>query len=391
MNSVRTCACIPLGLRLPIILFFVAQTSEAQSDLTLTGYVVDLPVYQRMNEWIPLLTGGERDQFLNVTRIRLRPSMTLWANAKLELEYEMTGTYHSTALLMAPQQEEPRRQVVKLAWQALQEKHFSLLHFVDRLALTQRWWNTEFVIGRQRISWGTGRIWNPTDLFNPLNPTSFAKIEKDGVDAITSRIFLAEFTDVTLVVNPQKGSHGNGGGRFRTNVSEFDLAIVGGVFDDRTILGFDFAGNVYKAGVRGEGILSMAQHNSGNRFVKYILGIDYQFTPELYLLAEYHFNGEGSADREFYDLPKLLKGDVLNIGRDYVAFSGSYLVHPLISASATVMANMNDGSRFQTVTVSYSVSEDWSVALGGQLVEGDEMDEYWYYPNSLFVKVEAYF
>ena len=135
----------------------------------------------------------------------------------------------------------------------------------------------------------------------------------------------------------------------------------------------------------------MAKDNSSDRFVKYILGIDYQFTPELYLLAEYHYNGEGSADRVLYDLPKLLKGDILNLGRDYVAISGSYLVHPLITASATIMANINDGSRFQSVTVSYSVSEDCTVALGGQLAGGDEMDECWYYPNSLFVKVEAYF
>jgi hypothetical protein len=374
-----------------VVLLFIAQTACAQYELSLTGYVVDLPVYQRMNELIPLLTGGDRDQILNVTRIRLRPTMTLWENARLEFEYEMTASYHSSVLLMSLQQDEPRRQVVKLTWQVLQEEHVTLLHFVDRLAFTQRSGNTEFVIGRQRISWGTGRIWNPTDLFNPLNPTSFAKIEKDGVDAVSSKIFLGEFTDVTLVLNPQRNSRGNGGGRFRTNFREFDLSLVGGVFDDRTIIGSDFAGNVLKAGVRGEGILSMATRNSSDRFVKYILGIDYQFTPEFYLLAEYHYNGEGSTDRLRYDLPKLLKGDILNLGRDYLAVSGSYLLHPLVTASATVMVNLNDESRFQSVTVSYSVSEDWTMALGGQLVEGDEMDEYWYYPNSLFVKVEAYF
>lgn len=374
-----------------VVLLFVIQTLSAQYDLSVTGYVVDLPVYQRTNDLLPKLTGGDQDQFLNVMRIRFRPTMTLWENGRLELEYEMTTAYHSTALLMALQQDEPRRQVVKLTWQALQEKRFSLLHFVDRLAFTQRTGNAEVVIGRQRISWGTGRIWNPTDLFNPLNPTSFAKIEKDGVDAIASKIFLGEFTDVTFVINPQKNSHGNGGGRFRTNFREFDLSFVGGVYDDRTVIGSDFAGNVLKAGVRGEGILSMATHNSSDRFVKYILGIDYQFTPELYLLSEYHYNGEGSADRMLYDLPRLVKGDILNLGRDYFAFSGSYLVHPLVTASATIMANLNDGSRFHSMTVSYSVSEDWTVALGGQLVEGDEMDEYWYYPNSLFLKVETYF
>ena len=51
----------------------------------------------------------------------------------------------------------------------------------------------------------------------------------------------------------EKLNNSNGGFRFRTNYSEYDLSLIGGYFDKRIVIGGDFAGNLFEAGVRGEG------------------------------------------------------------------------------------------------------------------------------------------
>ncbi len=247
-------------------------------------------------------------------------------------------------------------------------------------------------IGRQRIAWGTGRIWNPTDLFNPINPASFDKIEKDGADAAAVKVFLGGFTDVTLVYNSQSNFHQNNMGfRFRTNVGEFDLSTVGAQFDRRIIVGGDFAGNFFDAGIRGEGIVSADKDNLESNFAKFILGLDHQFTPRLYALIEYQFNGEGTADRSAYDLSRLEAGEILNLSRNYVFLQASYLLHPLVTAAVSLNANLNDGSGFVGALASLSATEDFSIHLGALISYGSQFDEYWYYPDAYYFKGDFYF
>lgn len=374
-------------------LFFARiDFSQAQYELTFSGYVMDVPVGQRINSTVARFLQADREQFLNVTRIRLRPTVVLWDNAQLSLEYEVTSLYHSTSMFFPLQGEKNNRQVWDLTWNPVHESRFSVLHFIDRLYWKQSFGFGDVVVGRQRIAWGTGRIWNPTDLFNPLNPTSFAKIEKDGVDALQMKFHLGSFTDLALVVNPQNGWHtSNVGFRFRTNVNEYDFSLVGGYFNDRIVAGTDFAGNLFDAGVRGEGIVSVAPTHPDSNFAKFIVGVDYQFTSKLYALLEYHFNGEGTTDKMSYELARLIEGDILNLGRQYVTISGSYLIHPLVTLMLSLTSNMVDGSQFIGASISFSVEENVMLAVGGQLFRGDDFTEYWYYPNALYLKADIYF
>jgi hypothetical protein len=371
---------------------FGVRGAAGQDWLSFSGYVMEVPVYQVVNSTLARLFATDRDQWLNVARVRLRPTVSLWGNARVSLEYEITSLYHSTSLFFDIQTTRNKRQVVDLTWNPVKRPKYSVIHFVDRLHFDQGLGFADIVIGRQRIAWGTGRIWNPTDLFNPINPTSFAKIEKDGVDAALTTLTFGDFTDLTIVYNPQEGwETANAGFRFRTNYDEYDMAIVGGHFDKRVVVGGDFAGNLFQAGVRGEGILSADRHNLGSSFAKYILGIDYQFTSKLYGLLEYHFNGEGTKDKSGYDLLRLSRGEIINVGRDYLALQASYLVHPLVNATLLCMRNLDDKSQFLGLLILCSVTDELAVALGGQLYAGDDFTEFWYYPEAIYLKADFYF
>ena len=385
--------CRPAGRRLAWWLVLVAVVVlPARGQLEFSGYVATFPTYQWTSPEVARYFGLDTEQFLTVTRLRLRPLVSLWSDTHIGLEYEVSCLTYSSFLPKDVRLAQPRGQVVDLTWTIAEGDHVSAVHFVDRLYIRQGFGAGDLIVGRQRIALGTGRVWNPTDLFNPLNPTTYAKLEKDGVDAAMARFHLGNFTDLTLVVNPERDwDTVNVGGRFRTNFAEFDVSVMSGVFRKRLVAGCDFAGNLLDAGVRAEAIYSTSAQDHADRYVKLIAGADYQFTPELYALIEYHFNGQGMTDPMQYDLARLATGEVLNLSRNYLALQGSYLVHPLVTTSLSAIVNLDDGSSYLGGLVSYSVSDEISVSLGVRLFPGQAYDEYWYYPDGLYAKADLYF
>jgi len=52
---------------------------------------------------------------------------------------------------------------------------------------------------------------------------------------------------------------------------------------------------------------------------------------------------------------------------------------------------MKDNSQFFGVVALYSMTDEFSIALGGQLFLGDDFAEYWYYPDALYLKADFFF
>lgn len=376
---------ILLILLLPVSLF-------AQVDYSFSGYVVDMPIYSKNNPDLARLFAYPDNQFINLTRIRLRPEVYLWSGARLNLEYEADAMYSPQNVSVLFNEINTNRQVFNLKWNVVDKKNLNVLHYIDRLYLRQGFEWGNIIIGRQRIAWGVGRVWSPTDLFNPINPANFSKIEKDGADAVSMTYYLGNFTDVNLVYNPQeKIENSNYGFRFRTNFLEYDFALVGGYFDNRVVVGGNFAGNFFDAGIRGEGIISMDKNNLRNNYTKFVFGMDNQFTSKLYALFEYQYNGQGAADKFNYDFTGLIDGRLLNLSMNYLYVSGTYQLTPLLSVTLAENSNLNDGSGFAMLGGSYSLSNNATLDFGSLITFGKKYTEYWYYPTSYYLQGQYFF
>jgi hypothetical protein len=372
-------------------LLVASSGASAQWEPGFSGYVVTMPAYLRLNPDIAASSGLDQDQLANVTRLRLRPSLSFPWDALLEVEYEMSGLIQSTDQPLLVEQRDIGRQVFDLRWTIAESDHYAVIHFIDRLVYRQRLPAGELAVGRQRISWGTGRIWNPTDLFNPINPVNFAKIEKDGADAVSAKLFLGTLSDVQAVWNPAGNAPANYGARFRSHVETFDFSLLGGYFDSSPVAGFDMAGDLGESGVRAEFLYSGLFTSDAEQYAKLIVGADHQFTPEFYGLVEYHFNGLGTSDRDAYDIEGLFGGTVLNVARHYVAGMASYLVHPLVTVSLMGTVNLNDASQFYSATATCSAADELVLGAGVQLFAGGVGDEFWYYPFTTYFKLDFYF
>ena len=379
-----------LNLALLSIWFLLASSlAIAQRSFEFSGYVANLPIFEPKNNIGQFTTD---DLLLDLTRLRLRPTLNVSENLRISLEYEITSLYQSSALFFAPINDKTNRQTVDLRWQPVNERHLKIAHFIDRLYLRQDFDFGTITVGRQRVAWGTGRIWNPTDLFNPINPAAFDKIEKDGADLITAKFYLGNFTDLTLVHNPRKNLRDNNAGfRFRSNYHSYDLSVIGGYFDERLVIGGDFAGNLLAAGFRGEAIFSADRRNLRANFVKYILGLDYQFTAKIYALMEFQHNGKGKRDKAAYDLRGLIDGRIINLSQNYLFVRTMLQLHPLLNAGVAWNGNLNDGSGFTALNLTYSYRDNLEFGLGGQIFYGSPLDEYWYYGSALFFLGTFYF
>jgi hypothetical protein len=364
----------------------------SQLDYSFSGYIADLPVYSIYNEELADLAAIDKYQFANIMRLRLRPEIYLMSRTRINIEYEIDAFYSNQNSIPFISLTSTNRQVVNLKWTIFDQDNISVSNYIDRLYLRQGFDWGNITVGRQRIAWGVGRVWSPTDLFNPINPANFGKIEKDGADAASLTYSFANFTDINIVYNPQeKLNSSNAGFRLRTNFDQYDFALVGGYFDRSIVAGGDFAGNFFDAGLRGEGIISMNKDDPDSNYAKFVFGMDNQFTSKLYALIEYQFNGEGAANKFDYDLSGLLNGRIINLSRDYIDAGISYQLTPLITVSLTNNSNLNDGSGYVTILGTYSISDNSSATAGVLTTYGNKFTEYSYYPTSFYLQGEFFF
>lgn len=378
-----------------IILFgYLSNFSEAEIDFGINGYLYNMSIYQKLNEsYKELGYDTEKDKLLlNLSRFRIRPVLHLWDGAKIEFHHEtnlLLSDFSSPLLINA---EKTNRQAVKLFWKLMSKNSITLTHSIDRLYFRQSFENAVLTAGRQNVSWGSGRVWHPTDLFNPINPANFSKFEKDGADAVSFKYFFGSFTDLELVFNiRERFLDFNYAGRFRTNFSEYDVSIMSGRFDKRFVVGADFAGNLFGAGFRGEALFSSDETDISANYVRFIFGLDYQFTSKLYCLIEYQFNGAGTTYKDKYDLAALFRGEIQNLNKNYIIVSSNYLVHPLINFNLSVLSNLNDKSGFISLATAYGILENVNLRLGGVYFYGQEKTEYWYFSPSGYFLFEYYF
>lgn len=364
-----------------------AAIPAAATEFDFSGYTVHYPSVQRLERETARRFGLARDAAALLSRVRLKPELFLSDRARITVEYELSWIYQSSGPLFPIPVDETSRQLVDLTWSPISRERSILVHMLDRWYVRYEMSFGEITAGRQRMAWGTGRIWNPTDLFNPINPASYERIEKEGADAVSLTIYLGPFSDVQLVVQPQETwSETNGGARVRTHAGEYDISALGGRFDRHVVVGGDFAGNLFQAGIRGEMIVSFDPDEPRSGFTRWILGVDHQLTPELYALAEYHFNGEGKDDPAAYELRRLGRGEIINLGRRFIFLQMSYLPHPLWNLSLSMNGSLTDGSGFVGVLVDRSLSGSADIALGAQYSYGDPRDEFRYYPTILYLK-----
>ncbi len=269
----------------------------------------------------------------------------------------------------------------------------------------------ELTIGRQRIAWGTSWVWNPTDLFNPQSPLDFDYEELPGTDAIRIQYYTGPVTKVEAAVRPAKTiDKVIAAGLISLNKWDYDFNIIGGIKDDRWVVGGGWSGDILDAGFRGEFIVTqkpelLSKYSSlplilpyykplssfNDPVFSFVLSGDYTFPNSFYIHTEamYYNNGK-TTNTGLYQQESLDLG-MLSASRWSVYQEFSYDITPLIRGSLFGIYNPDDHSYVIVPSVSYSVITNLDLYLIALLFKGNTLTQYGEYGSSYYLRVKYSF
>ncbi|MEE9614382.1 MAG: hypothetical protein V3W31_05435 [Thermodesulfobacteriota bacterium] len=262
-------------------------------------------------------------------------------------------------------------------------------HTLYRLYLRYAKDETTLTVGRQRVAWGQARIWNPTDLFNPISPIQIEGGERLGVDAVNAEYSFGPLSGINLVFVPgREREERSVGARLMTNLRGYDLSIMAGEFREDDVIGFDFAGSIGDSGFRGEATLTDPE--VGDDFTRLVLSWDYNFENSLYLLFEYLYNDGNLAEGTPSESTRRFTGEIATREKNFLATVLGYDLTPLVRLRLNTIYDLDGTSVFVNPGFTWNLFTDIDWSLGLQLFGGDG-GEYGDFSNIFYTSVEWYF
>lgn len=257
---------------------------------------------------------------------------------------------------------------------------FENRHFLDNAYIKLSFKQFDLTVGKQQISLGTGYVWNPLDVFNikdVLDPT----YEQPGHNAIRLDVPLGSMSTVTTLFSPEENWENSAKLlQFKGRISHFDFSLNAiektWCFHDykqfdfasmnflemperRRLLGASTAGELFGLGVWAEYAYNWMKISED--FYELVVGTDYTFDFQTYLMIEYYRNTLGKTDYKQYNLNdwmRLLATEQKAISRDQIYL---FIQHPatdLLSIGLSTIYGLSDNSFALVPTLNYSLSDN---------------------------------
>jgi len=280
---------------------------------------------------------------------------------------------------------------------------------VDRLWLDYYKNNLQVTLGRQRVAWGTCWVWNPTDLFNPLNVLDFDYEERPATDAIRVQYYTGPVTKWDIAYKPAKDPNNQIlSGLWSLNKWDYDFNIIAGMRFKRWLAGFSWAGDILNAGFRGEVLVSQAPNQPDTNsvyqqfgesslsswdkpIVSAALSGDYTFPNTFYIHTEILYNNIGKTSNTFLFQAEANKLGLLSAARLEIYQEFAYDITPLLRGSLFGLINPNDKSYVIVPSLNYSIITNLDFFLITMFFEGDPLTEYGEYGTSFYVRIKFSF
>lgn len=336
-----------------------------------------------------------RNDVLGDMRVTWEPR---WGGWSFALHYEMTVDAGDTPALTARRDAlgifppSPPATWLNLTNTFIDDDNLTATQRIDRLSIGYTGDNFVVRLGRQALTWGSGLVFHPMDLFDPFAPTAIDTEYKPGTDMAYAQWLFGDGSDLQFVAVPRAFELN---GAPTSNASSFALHYHAAIAGLQTtwLAARDHGDWVVGAGLNGP--LGGATWNieaiptfvhDGPTLTSGVANISDAttlFGRDATLFAEYYRNGFGLSDRHYAldNLPaplidRLLRGQVFDTGRDYLAAGATLQWTPLLHIDPTLIANLNDASLYGIVQATYSLRENLNLVAGVQLPIGPPRTEF---------------
>ncbi len=220
-------------------------------------------------------------------------------------------------------------------------------------------------VGLQRIPFGVGRIWNPIDIFNPIDSTAIETAQRKGTDSIRYEYAVSDLSNIDATYSKEKSAFRIKG---YLDVADAAIIVLNDKKQDQNIIGYELEGEFLSSGIelRSEGGY-FKDKNLNDSFYKYILGAEYGFENSLSVLGEYYYDSENKME---------------NMGINI-----TYTITPLLNVNLLNLINTKDNSYFLSSTLQYNLADDIILEYGYLSYHGNSSSQYGDYKNSHFLKL----
>ncbi|MGM0594491.1 MAG: hypothetical protein ACQETD_08150 [Pseudomonadota bacterium] len=282
---------------------------------------------------------------------------------------------------------------------------------LDRLLYRHRFSHATLGFGRQPIDWGSGRLWQPFNIFGAFAPTDLDTDYKPGIDALTLEGYPSPFSTLSAAYvwsDAQQTDRAGGGAlHYRRQVgtlSEFSL-LAGRVLDNT------LAGAAYESAWGGMGWrLEGVHYRLGDKGLLFaIAGVDYRFGDGTLVVAEWHHNSRGATSEEALPMvttePLFREGLLPYTVQDVLGVTLERDLTPLWQAGYTVLLSRLEtgqgggaSSLLHQLRLRYSVSDESDLLLslsggsGAGLADtGQPRSAFGHYPDAFSLRLRFYF
>jgi hypothetical protein len=257
---------------------------------------------------------------------------------------------------------------------------FSNRTFLDNAYFRLSLKHLDLTVGKQQISLGTGYAWNPMDVFNIkelVDPT----YEQPGHNAIRVDVPIGTAYTVTTLYSPDDTFKNSAKLiQLKGRISRFDYALIAieKVWryhdytqidfeamnfleqpEQRRLLGASTAGELLGMGVWAEFAYNWME--STDDFYELVIGTDYTFDFQTYLMVEYYRNSLGRTDHTQYtlnDWMRVFAAEQKTISRDQIYLFLQHPVTDLITMGFQSIYSISDGSLAVVPVLNYSFAEN---------------------------------
>jgi hypothetical protein len=263
---------------------------------------------------------------------------------------------------------------------------------IDRLAVTYTAPDLVVRVGRQALTWGSGLVFQPMDLFDPFPPNATDTEYKPGTDMIYTQWLYGGGSDLQFILVPRPQREGEPPS---ADASSAAMHLHTAFFGHQTtlLLARDHGDLLGAIGVNGAlggatwnaEILPTMTSNRATR-LSALGNISDAITlaaRNATIFLEYFHNGFGAGGGNYTlaTLPpdlteRLARGQLFETRRDYLAAGLALEVDPLLTVNPTLLADLDDGSWYALIAATYSLGDNLNLIGGIQIPLGQSGTEF---------------
>jgi len=397
---------------LVILLLFLFGTTSAQSQkaekFKWSGYLEYLN-----NTWIPqgpVYSAIGFDNWQNQTSINNR--FDLWWKPVKGLEFNggVRNIFNYGPLIANYNQffdytelATYSNSLVDMTFAIASGNSYLLYTDVDRLNVKYTLKKFEATLGRQRINWSKNLIWNPNDIFNAYNYFDFNYVERPGSDAVLLEYYTSDFSSLQLAgklgyrqvptdslsLTFKKELELTAAAMYKFSKWNYDFQLFGGVMQTDVTAGLGWAGQIEGAGFTGEVSWFRNQGNFADTTGVVVASIaaNYTFKNSIFIQFSGIYNSVGATEPANASVENLigsfayvysrnLNAKNLTPSRFDIFGQISYPATPLLSVDLASIYNPCDKSVFVGPSATYSLTNNVSLMVLGQLFWGNSYTEF---------------